>query len=145
VPPDRLILEWLDNSQGFLRSSNWIVAGGASGPLNASLQAAANPILTYATQALPAIGAGTPGTTQYHLCQDVALLNFATIPGTSVQLVLPGPLAAVFGANSTVVDPTNALVAAIITQAIGTLADIAGNAVTAYISGSKSSRRTEQT
>lgn len=142
--PDRLINEYTDNSGGYLRTSNWIAAGMASGPLNASIQAAINAAFLYSTQGLPFIGTSTPGITQYHLCQDVALLNFATIPGTSLQLALPGPLVALFGPNSTVVDPTNPLVAAIIAQAIGVLADPAGNPVTAYISGSKASRRTEQ-
>jgi hypothetical protein len=142
--PDRLINEWADIGNNFLRCASWIAPGQASGPLNGSMQAASNAILTYATQGLPAIGSGTPAGAQFRLTQDVALFNFQTIPGTTVQLVVPAPLLAVFGANSTVVDPTAALSAAIIAQALGVLSDINGNPATAYAGGSKGSRRTEQ-
>jgi hypothetical protein len=142
--PDRLISEWIDIAASYLRTSNWIAAGQASGPLNGSVQSASNAILTFATQALPAIGSGTPSGAQYRLTEDVALMNFATVPGTTVQLVIPAPKAGIFGTGSTIVDPSGMLASAIITQAIGVLADLAGNAVTAYVSGSKGSRRTEQ-
>lgn len=109
------------------------------------MQNAANPELLYATIAAPTIGAASPGTTQYHLVQDIAVMNFATaVAGSNVQLVLPGPLAALFGANSQVLDPLAALTAAVIAAAIGVLADSAGNPVTAYIGGSKASRKADQ-
>src|SRR5207237_1255233 len=122
----------------------WIQAGSASGPVAADLQAMSNAELRFVTQALPAIGAVTPSGGTYSLAQDVALFNFATVPGQSLQLIVPAPLQAIFGANSTIVDPTNALVLALIADVVGTMTDEAGNLVTAYKSGSKGSRRTEQ-
>lgn len=142
--PDRGIFEWLDISGGFLRTSSWVLPAGSTGALEVALQNASNAELEYVTIAAPTVGATSPSGAQYRLCQDVALLNFATIPGTSIQVCIPAPQGALFGANSTVVDPTNPLVAAVIAGTIGVLADQAGNVVTAYISGSKSSRRTEQ-
>jgi hypothetical protein len=142
--PDRGILEWLDVAGGFLRAASWVAVAGPTGPLEVALQNASHAELLYVTIAAPTIGASAPVGGQYHLTQDVALLNFATIPGTSIQVTIPAPVAAVFGANSTVVDPTNPLVAAVIAAAIGVLTDAAGNPVTAYVGGSKASRRTEQ-
>lgn len=144
MPPDRAIWEWTDVAAGFLRASNWFLPAGSSGALEVALQNASNAELLYATIAAPTVGAFTPVGGQYSLCQDVALFNFATVPGVSIQLVVPGPRNSLFGANSTVVDSTNALAAAIIAAAIGNLTDPAGNVATAFISGSKSSRRTEQ-
>lgn len=142
--PDRGIFEWVDVAAGFLRASSWVAVGGATGPLEVALQNASNAELEYVTIATPTIGATTPTGAQYRLTQDVALLNFATVPGTSIQVTIPAPIAAVFGANSTVVDPTNALVLAVIAGVLGVLTDVAGNPATAYIGGSKASRRTEQ-
>lgn len=142
--PDRLILEWIDISNAFLRSGSWVKSGVSAVALASAMQNASNAILTYETQGAPIIGAGTPAGAQYQLAQDAAVLNFQTIPGTTVQLLVPAPLAVVFGPNSTIVDVTNGLVSSIISNAIGTLADAGNNAATAYAGGSKVSRRTEQ-
>lgn len=144
MPPDRAIWEWVDVSGSFLRAADWVDPAAGTGPLEVAMQNASNAELLYATIAAPTIGAFTPVGGQYHLVQDVALFNFATIPGVSVQLAIPGPINSVFGVNSTVVDPTAPLSAAIIAAVIGVLTDINGNPVTAYISGSKASRRVEQ-
>jgi hypothetical protein len=142
--PDRGIFEWVDVAAGFLRAASWVAPAGPTGPLELALQNASHGELLYVTIAAPTIGAAAPVGGQYHLCQDVALLNFATVPGTSIQVVIPAPIAAVFGPNSTVVESSNVLVAAVIAAVIGVLTDAAGNVVTAYIGGSKASRRTEQ-
>lgn len=144
LPPDRVIWEWIDVGSNFLRASNWIRSGGVSGPIAFQLQALSNAELEFVTQSLPALGTVTPSGGQFRLTQDVALLNFQTIPGTSIQIAIPAPLLSVFGPNSTVVDPTNPGVIALITQVINAASDQAGNPVTAYIGGSKASRRTEQ-
>jgi hypothetical protein len=132
-------------SGGFLRTSNWVQFGTATGPLYADIQAAINGAVQFVTQALPFIGSTTPTGAQYRLAQDLALLNFQTIPGTSIQVAIPSPKSIIFGPSSNVVDPTSPLVAAIITQVLAVLADISGNPATAYIGGTKASRRTEQT
>lgn len=142
--PDRGILEWIDIAGGFLRTSVWVDPGGSTGALEVALQDASNAELLYVTIAAPTVGATSPTGGQYHLCQDVALLNFATIPGTTIQVVVAGPKETVFGPNSTVVDATDPDVAAIIAGVVGVLADASGNVVTAFVSGSKSSRRVEQ-
>ena len=144
MPPDRGFWEWVDAAGGFLRASNWVVPTGSTGALEAELQTNSNAALQYATVGPPTIGATTPGATQYHLVADIAVQIFATIPGTTIQVVVPGPLATTFGPSSNVVNPLDANVAALIASVIGVLSDAAGNAATAYVSGVKSSRRVEQ-
>jgi hypothetical protein len=143
--PDRVIWEWTDDAGGFLRASSWITAAANLGTVDVPLQAASNAQLTFATAATPATSPFAPTAAQYHLVTDIAVLIFATAAGTTFQLVIPGPMVAVFGPTSNVVDPTAPLTAALIAAVIGTLTDIVGNVATAYVSGVKSSRRTEQT
>lgn len=142
--PDRAIWEWIDQAQGFLRASNWVAVGASTGALEVAMQNASNAELLYVTIAAPTIGATTPGTAQYHLVTDLAIFNFATALPSTFSLVIAGPAAALFGANSTIVDPLAPLSAAIIAAAIGVLTDAGGNVATAFVSGSKASRRTEQ-
>lgn len=140
----RVILEWLDAAGGFLRSANWYDDGVGVAAFEAAMQDASNCNLQYATGAVPEIGVTTPGTTTYFLTTDVAVLVFATVPGGTVRVVVPGPLESMFGADGNTVDPTSTPAADIIAAVIGSLADSGGNVVTAYVSGVKSSRRTEQ-
>lgn len=145
MPPDRAIWEWVDANGGFLRASDWVLPSASTGALEVAMQDASNAELLYATIAAPTVGATTPNTNQYWLVTDIAILNFATAPGLGFQLVIPGPNSAMFGPTSTVVDPTAPLTAAIISATLGVLTDQYGNVATAYISGSKASRRVEQT
>lgn len=142
---DRVFWEWVDDAGGFLRASNWINAAANMPTVDAPLQLNSNAQLAFATAGTPAVSPFAPTAAQYHLVTDVAVLVFATIPGTTIQVVIPGPLATTYGPSSNVVDPTNVNVASLIAAVIGTLTDPAGNAATAYVSGVKSSRRTEQT
>ena len=141
----RLISEWTDQAGGFIRSANWVFAPVGLATYEAAVQATANAVLQYATNGIPSVSTATPGTGQYDLVSDTAVLVFATVPGSSLQVVIPAPLNSIFGPSSNVVDPTNPLVAALIAAVVGTLGDAAGNAATAFVSGVKSSRRTEQT
>lgn len=141
---DRIILEWLDYAAGFLRSGSWLLPAGLSGPLFAAMQAASNANLAIATRGVPAIGTVTPTDTLYGSVQDVAQFVFVTGALNQVPLVLPAPVASVFGAGGQTVDPTDPFAAAVIAAAIGNLSDVGGNAVTAFVSGAKSSRRKEQ-
>lgn len=75
---------------------------------------------------------------------DVAVLNFTTAAGTVVQLQVPAPLGSDF-TQSRLVNPADANIAALIAAAIGLVSDNLGNLVTAFTSGSYSSRRKEQT
>jgi len=141
----RYIAEWVDNAGGFIRQGGWVFAPAGLGVYEAALQACANPDLQYFTNGIPTISVAAPGTGAYDLVNDTAVLVFATIPGVTIRVIVPGPISTIFGPSSNVVDPTNPLVAALIAATIGTLADSGGNVVTAYVSGVKGSRRTEQT
>jgi hypothetical protein len=143
-PPDRAFNEYTDQGSNFLRSSNWVLPGATLVGLYAALQNASNANLLYATSGAPIVGTFTPAAAQYPLVSDLAVFNFQTVPGSGCQLVVPAPLAALFGPTTTVVDPTATLSAAIIAAAVGLLTDVVGNPATAFISGSKASRRTEQ-
>lgn len=142
--PNRAFWEWQDDAGGFLRASNWIAAGSIAA-IDVPLQACSNAQLLYATEGMANVSPFAPVAAQYHLVTDIAVLVFATIPGTTVTIVIPGPLATTFGPSSNVVDPTDPNVAALILAVIGNVADLSGNVVTAYVSGVKSSRRVEQT
>lgn len=140
----RAIWEYVDVGGNFLRSSNWVFATPGLGALEAAIQAATNANLLYATNGLPVVGTATPGTGDFPLVVDLALFNFQTVPGSGLQVAVPAPLAALFGPTSTVVDPTAPLSASLIAAVLGTLGDVAGNPATAFISGSKGSRRVDQ-
>lgn len=140
----RLILEWQDIAGGFLRSANWYDDTVGAGSFEAEMQAASIANLQYATGAVPQVGVVTPGTALYNLTTDTAVLTFQTIPGGSLQIVIPAPDASIFGPDGNTVDPTNATILALIASVVGTLMDSGGNLATAYKSGVKSSRRTEQ-
>lgn len=141
--PSRAFWEWVDDAGGFLRASNWTAAGGVIA-VDAQLQACSNAQLQFATEGVPNISPFAPGSTQYHLVTDLAVLIFATAGSATISLVIPGPLATTFGPSSNVVNPLDPNVAALIAAVIGNLSDQGGNVVTAYVSGVKSSRRTEQ-
>lgn len=144
MPPDRAFNEYVDQGGNFLRASNWVAAGSSLVALYAAIQNASNANLLYATSGAPIVGTLTPASALYPLVTDLALFNFQTVPGSGCQLVVPAPLASLFGPTSTVVDPTATLSAAVIAACIGLLTDVVGNPVTAFISGSKTSRRVEQ-
>jgi hypothetical protein len=141
--PNRAFWEWTDDAGGFLRASNWTAPGGVVA-IDAQLQACSNAQLTYATEGTANMSPFSPTAAQYHLVTDLAVLVFATAAGNNVQVVVPGPLATTFGATSNIVNPLDPTTAALIAAVIGTLSDVNGNLVTAYVSGVKSSRRTEQ-
>lgn len=143
-PADRLINEYLDFASKYLRTGNWLNPASSAAALSAAIQAATNANLYLATRGRPVVGTTTPSDALYGPVQDMMNMVFVTAIPTQVQLSIPAPVAAVFGAGGQTVDPTNALVAAIISAAVGTLTDINGNPVTAFVSGVKSSRRTEQ-
>jgi hypothetical protein len=142
--PDRVIWEWLDDAGGFLRASNWINSSANLASVFTPLQQESNAQILYATSAPPVVSSSTPVSSQYHLVVDVAILTFATVPGVTFTVVIPGPLASTYGPSSNVVNPTDPFVAALIAAVLGTLTDVNGNVAVAYVSGIKSSRRTEQ-
>jgi len=141
----RLIDEWLDQAGGFIRAASWVFAPAGLATYEAAIQACSNGVLQFSTNGIPTISTASPAVGQYDLVQDLAVLIFATVPGSTVRVTIPAPQASIFGPSSNVVDPANPTVAALITAVIGTLGDAAGNAVTAYVSGIKVSRRAEQT
>lgn len=142
--PSRFIAEYTDSAAGFLRSGNWAGNGLVSGPLIAALQAASNANLGTVTYGLATIGTTPASSAPYPLVIDTAVLNFVTSVGSPVRVVIPSPVAAIFGTGGDVVDPTNALVLAVIAAVTGFLGDAGGNLVTTYLQGAKASRRVEQ-
>jgi hypothetical protein len=140
----RAIWEWLDVSAGFLRASNWYDDTVGIASLEAAMQAASNANLQYVTGAVPEIGVVTPSGSLYPLVQDCAQLLLATVPGTTIKLIIPAPLASIFASDGNTVDPTNLDVLDIVTAATGHITDSAGNPVTAYQSGVRMQRRREQ-
>lgn len=139
----RLILEYQDVGGGFLRSANWYDDAHSPAGLEAEIQNVSNTNLLYATGAVPQIGAATPATTQYFLTTDVAVLNFATSAGGRIQVVIPGPKSTIFDAGGNTVDPANSDIVSLIASVVGVLTDSGGNLATAYVTGVRSSRRTE--
>lgn len=142
--PGRVIDEWVDFAGGFLRSSSWLAAGGSDSAIAVALQNVSNALLQFQTAANPIIGTLTATDALYGSVQDVAQLVFATIPGSQIQVVVPAPLASMFGAGGLTVDPTDPGTAALIAAVLANLTDIAGNPATGYVSGQKGSRRREQ-
>ena len=141
----RLIDEWVDDAGGFIRAGSWVFAPAGLGTYESAIQACSNAVLQFSTNGIPSISGATPGTGTYSLVNDLAVLVFATIPGVTIRVTIPAPDVNIFGPSSNVVDPTNTNVAALIAAVIGTLADSSGNVVTAYVSGTKVSRRAEVT
>lgn len=142
---NRLVLEWIDAAGGFMRSGGFIDSSFPLATLASAVANASNANLAFATDGLPFISsvAAVPGVTWY-LTTDTAVLIFATAVGTYVTLIIPAPDQSMFLPGGTVIDPSAAKSAAVITAVIGSLMDPAGNLVTAYVQGSKGSRRTEQ-
>jgi hypothetical protein len=143
--PDRVIWEWQDVAGGFLRGSNFLTSAAVLGTIDVPLQAASNAQIIFATAATPAVSPFSPSGGQYNLVTDIAVLVFATAAPSTIQVIIPAPLNTTFGPSSNVVDPTDPNVAALIAAVIGNVTDAGGFPVTAYVSGVKSSRRTEQT
>lgn len=142
---ERLILEWTDAAGGFLRSGGWIDSGASLPTLGSAIALGSNTFLQAATAAVPYVSSTTAvGDVTWYLATDVAQYLFVTGTGTYVNLYIPGPKLAQFKTGGTIIDPTSGIAAAIISAAIGSLTDSAGNLVTAYVQGSKASRRTEQ-
>jgi hypothetical protein len=75
----------------------------------------------------------------YQTIYDVAQLTFTTAAGSLVTYNVYAPVSSLFLADQETVDPVAA--AALITAALATLEDSAGNAVSAYISGIRIPKR----
>jgi len=142
--PDQQVAAWVDQAAGFLRSSNWVVPGGPPATWDLITQAMSNANLATLLAGTPSISVTPAGSAQYALCTTTAVLNFITAVPSGVQVTIPAPIAAMFAADGVTVDPTNAVVAAYIAAAVGYLCDSNGNAVVAYTTGVKSSRKVEQ-
>jgi hypothetical protein len=140
----RAIWEWIDVSGGFLRASNWYDDTVGIASLEAAIQVCSNANLQYVTGAVPEIGVVTPSGALYPLVQDCAQILLATVMGTTVRIIIPAPIASIFGPDGNTVDSTNLDVLDVITAATGHVTDTAGNHVTAYTSGVRVQRRRDQ-
>lgn len=85
-----------------------------------------------------------PGTTPaggtFAPVSDIVTLLFATSGTSVIQLGLPSPSADIFEADTVTVDPS--AIADIITAAVGTLQNPAGDVATSYIAGIRNLRST---
>lgn len=140
----RIYAEWHDAANGFLRSGNWADTGASDTAFETALINISNAQLTVLTFGLAAVSTTTPSTSSYPLVNTTAVLNFVTGIGSGIQLTVPAPIASIFGPDNITVDPSNTLVAALITSVLGFLTDAAGNVATAYTTGIRSSRKVEQ-
>lgn len=77
----------------------------------------------------------TPVAAPYQSVTQRAVLTFQTAGGNNVLLVLPAPQAGIFLPDGVTVDPSNALVVALVAACVGALTDSAGNVVTTFIAG----------
>lgn len=142
---NRLINEWNDAAGGFLRTGNWVDPLGGLASLQAAIEACSNDAMTYSTAGPPRAASNIATAALYYLTTDTAVLTFATSsPSQTIKLIIPGPKSAIFKADGVTVDPTNALIAALTTAAVGTLSTLSGNNAVSFSQGVKSSRRTEQ-
>lgn len=141
---ERFTNEYIDYTNGYLRSGNWTNNGAGVSALLGAMAAATNSNVAVSSNVVPIIGTSTATDTLYGSVQDTAVFVFVTSALTQVRLVIPAPMSTMFVAGGLTIDPTSALAAAIIAAAIGTLSDVNGNLVMAYVSGTKSSRKSEQ-
>ena len=141
---NRLIAEFVDVAGGYLRSGNWGASSAISLPYTTALAACSNANLNAFTAGVALTSSPAASSGAYPLVTDVAVLNFVSVALGRVQLTIPSPVASIFGSDGVTVDPTNPLVAALISAATGYLADVNGNPVSAFMQGVKSSRRVEQ-
>lgn len=141
---NRIIAEYTDIANGYLRSGNWVGSTTLSLPYATALAACTNAYAGPITVGPAYTSNPLASNANYPLVTDTAVLNFITAGLNRVQVTIPSPVAAIFGADGVTVDSSNPLVAALIVAATGYLSDVGANLVTSFMQGVKSSRRVEQ-
>ena len=140
----RIYLEFGDQAGGFLRSGNWAAIGISDLAYETAVVALTNAAVLSSTFGVATTGFPAATSSQYSLVTTTAVMTFNTAVGSSIQVTIPAPVAAMFGTDGVTVDRTNPLVAAFVGAALGFLTDSAGNPASLFISGVKSSRKVEQ-
>jgi hypothetical protein len=140
---NQVVVGFVDEAAGFLRSSNRSTGVGAAGYFLA-LEAASNANVASLVDALPSISATAASSSQYSLVSTTAVFNFITSTGSGIQVTVPAPAASMFGADGVTINAADPAAAGVIAAVIGYLTDGNGNTATAFTSGVKSSRRVEQ-
>jgi len=126
-------LIWID-AQGE-RVLNVVTTQSGVGGIEAALEAASNAVVMECWEGLDEIYSASPTTSEYPTVRVMAVLNFIDGTGSRARLYIPSPQSGIFLSDARTVDPTNALIAAIITAAVGSLLSGAGNTVTAFTGG----------
>ena len=144
TPSNRLILEYQDISNGFLRSSNWINPTGSLAALSAAIQAATNSNLFFGTEAQPLVGTATPSDALYPSVYDGCLFILPTIGSVTFQFYLPSPKATIFGPGGSIINTGDPTLIALVAALTANLTDVNGNTVSGQVVGVRTSRRSEQ-
>lgn len=132
---DKLYIEWTDVNTGFFRVGLNLTTGANPAALLTDLQAASNAGIQQWTDGAATVTANATTAGQYDSSQDTAILTFTTAALNAVRVTLPAPPAAIFLADGSTVDATNALIVAIIADVISSVTDSSGNPVTTYVIG----------
>jgi hypothetical protein len=77
----------------------------------------------------------TPIAASYQPLKPSALLSFLCNDGSIATLRIPAPRIGIFQADQVTVDPSNALIAALITLCIGELTSVSGDVAASYLGG----------
>jgi hypothetical protein len=122
MPSNQLIVHVVDasgkkaTSQYYVDSGETNPASGAPAAISAAVQGMSNglvyqtEILRHAINATP----GTPSTGNFARVMDKMSLTFNTAAGDNVTIQIPGPLDTILGPDGVKVDPTDALIVALI-------------------------------
>lgn len=135
----RRYVVWVD-ANGYTRLA--LLNGNAGlGAVQAALAAQSNAApLNCVESALTVYTPAPPGGV-YRTVGDAAILTYQDAGGDLVDITLPAPLASVFLADGQTVD--SAAIAAVSAAVIGTVVTGAGNPVTAYVAGTRRTKKME--
>jgi hypothetical protein len=137
----RVIAEWQDCNLRHGYNSWYQVDDSNASDLLSCIQTYSNAGLQQHVEGDLIVTMEVPDTTMYTSLHDWVVLTFCTAAGNLVKLKLMAPSMDIFHAppNNDMVDPS--AIADLITAAIGTLSDVAGNPVTSYAGGIRMATR----
>lgn len=124
---------WLDYN-GVTRQTIISSLTGA-GSIWAAVQACSNAEVLTSWESVLGNIVGAATAANYQSVKMSAQLVFSTASGSLLRLTIPAPSLSCFLADGVTIDPTNAAIAAVITAAVGSLTDGAGNTAAAYVAG----------
>ena len=133
MPDKAASLIWIDVN-GRTRQTIIKTLSGSAGIQSAAIALTLPQLLTtwesFLSGSTASASAGT-----YQSVADAASLRFQTAMGSILRLTVPGPNLSVFLADQVTIDPTNALIGALVSACIGSLSDGAGNPAVTFLGG----------